>query len=69
MIMNKAELRALADWIAHDKSDFAQRCRAVLRPVVTELTASVLRFERWTSRFDHSRRAIRRRKIRKVVFP
>lgn len=67
VVMNHAELRELADWIAHDTSDPAQRYRAVLRPVVGDLIESAARFAKSLERYDHHRRAIMRRKIRRVV--
>lgn len=56
----------LIDWIAHDQSDYAQRVREAVRPILTSLAQSALEFGRWNERLNH--RHIMRRKIRRMVF-
>lgn len=56
----------VAEWIAHDQSELAQRFREALRPTIHSLIDIVGEFERWSRRFDHGRRSMMRRKIRRT---
>lgn len=62
-----SDFDVLREWIAHDQSDFAERCRAVLRPAISELAEAAQQFAKLSERYDHHRHAIARRKIRKVA--
>lgn len=59
----------LRDWILYDPSEHAQRVRELLRGTVSAFADAAMRFERWAERYDHHRRAIMRRKLRKVASP
>lgn len=56
----------LRDWIMFDRSEHAQRVRELLRGTVSAFADAAARFAIWAERYDHRRRAIMRRKLRRV---
>lgn len=66
-MMTDESFTKLKEWIATDPGDYAQRIRETLRPMVMQMSAHAAAFTRWCEQSDHHRRAVMRRKIRRMV--
>jgi hypothetical protein len=65
--MTDEQIRALAAWLRNSNSDFAEACRSALQPAAVALCRAINEAAAHFAVFpDHHRRAIMRRKIRRV---